>query len=428
MSQENQDLKKKISSVLEKSNKAESEVLSLKAVLADQEAEKEAAFSQCQQSSDRLQSLKSEILHTQEEFKRLKEEMENGLQNLSTAEERCLLLEKANQNLHLELDCLKLASKEKHDELNEKHIELEKLSISIQEEQLKSMQAEMARLSLEKQLAQAQEKLRLLSLEKHGEASKIENIEATKVLLQKELETIREENRKLDDQNHSSTSVIIRLQDEIISLKNAQRRLEEEVSRHVEEKRVLQHELSHLKDNKGDLDRKHFSIKEQIQVVNFNVESLQSLAQEVRDGNVELKETIKNHEGVKSLHVENLMLLERTLEKNAHLEKSLSAATTEIEGLREKKAALEESCKHLNSKVNGHQSERAMFVARIEGISHTMENLSEKNVFLENLLSDNNTELEILRRKLKDSEESTHTFRNQNSVLRSEKRTLMREV
>ncbi|PAN21816.1 hypothetical protein PAHAL_3G490600 [Panicum hallii] len=428
LSQENQDLKKKISSVLEKSNKAESEVLSLKVALADQEAEKEAAFSQCQQSSDRFQSLKSEILHTQEEFKRLKEEMENGLQNLSTAEERCLLLEKANQNLHLELDNLKISSKEKHDELNEKHIELEKLSISIQEEQLKSMQAEMARLSLEKQLAQAQEKLRLLSFEKHGEASKIENIEATKVLLQKELETIREENRKLDDQNHSSTSVIIRLQDEIISLKNAQRRLEEEVSRHVEEKRVLQHELSHLKDNKGDLDRKHFSIKEQIQVVNFNVESLQSLAQEVRDGNVELKETIKNHEGVKSLYVENLMLLERTLEKNAHLERSLSAATTEIEGLREKKAALEESCKHLNSKVDGHQSERAMFVARIEGISHTMEKLSEKNVFLENLLSDNNTELEILRRKLKDSEESTHTFRNQNSVLRSEKRTLMREV
>ncbi|KAJ1266276.1 hypothetical protein BS78_08G138700 [Paspalum vaginatum] len=428
LSQENQDLKKKISSVLEKSNKAESEVLSLKEALAEQEAEKEAAFSQCQQSSDRLQSLKSEILHTQEEFKRLKEEMQNGQQNLSSAEERCLLLERANQNLHLELDNLKHASKEKHDELNEKHIELEKLSISIQEEQLKSMQAEISRLSLEKQLAQAQEKLRLLSLEKHGEESKVENIEAAKLLLQKELESIREENRKLDDQNHSSTSVIIRLQDEIISLKNAQRRLEEEVSRHVEEKKVLQHELSHLKDNKGDLERRHFSIKEQIQVVNFNVESLQSLAQEVRDGNVELKETIKNHEGVRTLYVENLMLLERTLEKNAHLERSLSAATTEIEGLREKKAALEESCKHLNSKVNGHQSERSMFVARIEGISHSMEKLSEKNVFLENLLSDNSTELEILRRKLQDSEESTHTFRNQNSVLRSEKRTLMCEV
>ncbi|KAL6623461.1 hypothetical protein ACP70R_033340 [Stipagrostis hirtigluma subsp. patula] len=428
LSQENQDLKKKISSVLEKSDKAESEVLHLKEALAQQEAEKEAAFTQCQQSTDRLQNLKSEILHTQEEFKRLKEEMQNGLQNLSTAEERCLLLERTNQNLHLELDKLKHASKEKHDELNEKHVELEKLSISIQEEQLKSMQAEMARLSLEKQLAQAQEKLRLLSLEKHSEPNKIEDIEATKVLLQKELEKIREENKKLDDQNHTSSSVIIRLQDEIITLKNAQLRLEEELSRHVEEKKVLQYELSHLKDDRGDMDRKHFSIKEQIQVVNFNVESLQSLAQEVRDGNVELKETIKSYEGVKTLYVENLMQLERTLEKNAHLERSLSAATSEIEGLREKKAMLEESCKHLNSKISGHQSERAMFIARIEGISHTMEKLSEKNVFLENLLSDNNAELEILRRKLKDLEESTQALRNQNSVLRSEKRTLVREV
>jgi hypothetical protein len=69
-----------------------------------------------------------------------------------------------------------------------------------------------------------------------------------------------------------------------------------------------------------------------------------------------------------------------------------------------------------------------MFIARIEGISHTMEKLSEKNVFLENLLSENNTELEILRRKLNDSEESTHALLNQNSVLRSEKRTLVREV
>ncbi|CAM0949034.1 unnamed protein product [Alopecurus aequalis] len=428
LSQENQDLKRKISSVLERSESAESEVLCLKKTLAQQESEREAAVSQCQQSTDRLQNLKSEIFHTQEEFKKLKEEMQNGLQNLSTAEEQCLQLERANQDLHLELDKLNYASKEKHDEVNEKHIELEKLSISIQEEQLKSMQAEMARMSLEKQLAQVQEKLRLLSLEKHGETSKFKDIEESKLMLQKELEKIREENRKLDDQNHSSTSVIVRLQDEIISLKNAQRRLEEEVSRHVEEKKVLQHELSHIKNDRGDVERKHFSIKEQIQVVNFNVESLQALAQEMRDGNVELKETIKNHDGVKALYVENLMQLERTLEKNAHLERSLSAVTTEVAGLRENKLALEESCKHLSSKVSGHQSERSMFIARIEGISHTMEKLSEKNVFLESLLSENSAEVESHRRKLKDLEESAQALRNQNSLLRSDKRTLVHEV
>ena len=93
--------------MLEKSESAESEVLCLKKALAQQESEREAAVSQCHQSSDRLQNLKSEISHTQEEFKRLKEEMQNGLQNLSTAEEQCLQLERANQGLHLELDKLK---------------------------------------------------------------------------------------------------------------------------------------------------------------------------------------------------------------------------------------------------------------------------------------------------------------------------------
>ncbi|KAL5206046.1 hypothetical protein ABZP36_034255 [Zizania latifolia] len=428
LSQENQELKKKISSVLEKSERAESEVLCLKEALAQQEAEKEAAFSQCQQSSDRLQILKSEILHTQEEFKRLKEEMQNGLQNLSSAEERCLLLERTNQNLHLELDKLKHDSKEKHGELNEKHVELEKLSISIQEGQLKSMQAEMTQLSLEKQLVQAKEKLRILTLEKNCESSKRNDIEESKVRLQNELERIREENHKLDEQNNSSTSAMIHLQDEVFSLKNVQKRLKEEVSQHVEEKKVLQYELSQLKDDKGDSERKHFSIKEQIQVVNFNVESLQAVAQEVRDGNVELKEIIKHHEGVKALYVDNLMQLERTLERNAHLERSLSAVTTEVEGLRENKVQLEESCKHLRSKINGFQSERSMFISRIEGISLTMENISEKNVLLETLLSENNTELEILRRKLKDSEESMQALHNQNSILRSEKRALVHEV
>jgi chromosome segregation ATPase len=196
----------------------------------------------------------------------------------------------------------------------------------------------------------------------------------------------------------------------------------------VEEKKVLQHELSNIKNDRGDVERKHFSIKEQIEVVNFNVESLQALAQEMRDGNVELKETIKNHDGVKALYVENLMQLERTLEKNAHLERSLSAATTEVAGLRENKLALEESCKHLSSRVSGHQSERAMFIARVEGISHTMEKLSEKNVFLESLLSENNSEVESHRRKLKDMEESAQALRNQNSLLRSDKRTLVHEV
>ncbi|TVU46031.1 hypothetical protein EJB05_05548 [Eragrostis curvula] len=428
LSQENQDLKNRISSILEKSNKAECEILRLKESLAQQEAEKEDAVSLCQQSTARLQNLKSEILHTQEKFNRLKEEMQSGQQSFDKGDELFLLLERDNQDLRLELDNMKLLLKQKQDELNEKQAELEKLNISTEEEHLKCMQAEMAQLSLERQLLLVQDKLRHLALEKQSEISKIKDIEASKAALQKELGKILEENQKLNDQGHSSSAVIIHLQNEIISMKNVQQRLEEEVYRHVEEKKALQHELANLKEDKSDLERKHISIKEQIQTVNSNVESLQSLAQELRDGNVEMKDIIKNHESIELLHIDSLRRLERISETNAHLEKSLSAATTEIEGLRANKVSLEESCMDLKSKIHTHQSERAVLVAQIEAISQTMEVLLEKNVFLENSLSDANAELESLRRKLKELKESSEALHNQNSILQSEKRTLVCQV
>lgn len=106
----------------------------------------------------------------------------------------------------------------------------------------------------------------------------------------------------------------------------------------------------------------------------------------------------------------------------------MAASTTELEGLREKKAALEESCKELNSKICSHLSERAALVAQLEAISQTMEVLLEKNAVLENSLSDANAELEDLRRKLKELEKSSEAVNSQNSVLQSEKTTLVFQV
>uniref|UniRef100_A0A0D9VWN3 NAB domain-containing protein n=1 Tax=Leersia perrieri TaxID=77586 RepID=A0A0D9VWN3_9ORYZ len=426
--EENQDLKSRISSMLEQTNKAESEVVCLQEALAQQKEEKEAAVLQCQQSTARLQNLKSEILRTQEKFNRLKEDMQSGLQPLTTADERSILLEKANQEMHLELNKMKHILKHKHEELNEKQTELEKLNISTEEEHLKCMQAEMAQLSLEKQLIFTQDKLRLLALEKQIEVSKAKDIETEKVIFEKELEKIQKENTSLNDQIHSSSSVIIRLQDEIITMKNAQRRLEEDVCRHIDEKKTLQNELYHIKEDRSDFEKKHLSIKEQIQAVDLNVESLQALVHELKDGNAELKGIIGNHESTELLHIENLRRMERMSEKNAYLEKSLSVATTELEVLREKKAELEESCYHLSSKISSHQSERAVIVAQIEAISQTMAELFEKNVFLENSLSDANAELESLRVKLKELEESSEALHSQNTALQNEKSSLSCQV
>ncbi|KAG8097635.1 hypothetical protein GUJ93_ZPchr0013g34613 [Zizania palustris] len=395
LSQENQDLKSRISSMLEQTNQAKSEIVCLKEALAKQEADKEAAVLQCQQSTAILQNLKCEILRTQEKFNRLKEDMQTGLQPSTTAHEQSILLERENQEMRLELNKVKHLLKQQHEELNEKQAELEKLNIYTEEEHLKCMQAEMAQLSLEKQLVLAQDKLRLLALEKQIEVTKAKDIETKKVMLEKELEKIIEENTRLNDQSHSSSAVIIRLQDEIILMKNAQRRFEEDISRHVDEKKTLHNELCHLKDDRSDLEKKHFSITEQIQNVDLNVELLQALVQELKDGNVELKGIIRNHESNEVLHIENLRQLERMSEKNAYLEESLLAATTELEVLREKK---------------------------------TMSELLEKNAFMENSLSDTSAELESLRGKLKEMGEFSEASHSQNSVLQFEKSTLACQI
>ncbi|XP_020092803.1 protein NETWORKED 1A-like [Ananas comosus] len=428
LSEENQNLKNRIKSQSERTDEAESQVFNLKETLSKLESEKEAALLQWQQSSSRLSNLKAEISHTEKEFAKLKEEMQHGLKNLKSSEHRCLVLERANESLQLELDKLKQRAKEQQEELNEKQAELEKLSISIQEEKLKSMQADMARLSMEKLLQDSQEKMRLWALEIQGEAGKLKDMEMNKVRLERELEKIREEYSRLNEQNKSSTLRIIDLQDEIIFLKDVKGKLEDEVSVHVEEKKVLQKQLSRLKEDKNNSEWRHCSLMEQVSAVTSNVESLQALAKELRDGNVELKDIINNHEGVSALHVENLKQLQKMSEKNAALEISLSDANIELERLRKKKKKLEDSCEYLNSKVSTHQSERAVLVSQIDFISQNMEKLSVKNIYLENSLSDANIELESLRGKLKELEESCQSLCDQNSMLLGEKRNLVSEV
>ncbi|KAI4962507.1 hypothetical protein ZWY2020_031041 [Hordeum vulgare] len=358
-----------ITSMLEQSNCAESGSLSQGGSCATRGGE-ETAVLQYQQSSARLQNLRSEILHTKT-VQQTEEEMQTGLLPSSAADSR-----------------LKHLLKQKHDELNEKQDELEKLNISTEEEHLKCMQAEMVSLSLEKKLLIAHDKLSHLALEKQRERKsreeiKVKDIETSKINLQKELDGIVEENKKLTSQYHSSSAVIIRLQDEIISMKNAQRKLEEEISKHTDEKKTLQYGLSNLKEDRSELERKHFSIKEQIQSVNVNL----------RDGNVELKDIIKNHERTEELHAENLRQLEGCL-RRMHIWR--------------KEAALEESCKELNSKICIHLSERAAL-----------------NVVLENSLSDASAELRGLEEEVEELEKSSESVNSQYSALQSEKTTLV---
>ncbi|KAF3325215.1 CAP-Gly domain-containing linker protein 1-like protein [Carex littledalei] len=415
-----------------------------------------------EESHERIKALSEENERLSGEMERMKEEQRALSLSLKTGEGRYNSLEGRNRSLSLELEEMKkrkpeverlrvhlqevklqkvqvemekieleremertkeeyttvslnLEAKEK--ELNEKIGELERLQVQLQDMHSQKLQEQTINLSYEKQLAEKMGELERLQVQLQENAlaetalaeahERLNRLYLQKEKLEMEMERIREENKSLDEQNHQANSRIIRLQDEIISLNEFKRRLEGEISLHLEEKRRAQEELSRIKHDKSEQDSRHISLTDQIQIVSSNVESLQGLVEELKDGNFELKEIIKNHEDVRTLQSENLRQLERVSEKNSLLEKSLSIANAELEGLRRKKEELEMSSENLHSNI---------------------EKLVMRKNLLENSLCDANAEIEGLRRKLKELNASYQFLMGENEKLAADKGSLVSEV
>ena len=413
---------------IERADKAEAEVGYLKGTIPKLESEKEDVSLQYQLALEKISSLEADISRVQGDFKKLNDEMLAGTSKSRSLEDRCHQLEIENQSLQLELSVLKEMAKKQQDELHMAQGEVEKLNISINEERERSMQAEMACLSLEKLHSQSQEEVRGLSLEIQNWVEKLMNVELSKVGLEEEIQQLKGEIDSLNEQICSSALKIKSLQDEINLLEELKRKLQDEVGVHVDEKKSLQQEFLSIKADKKALEQRHHELTEQIGAVNLNVESLQGMVKELRDGNVELKELCEKHEDERVIYLKSLKFMEKITEQNVALENSLSNANVELEELREKVKTLEESCEALRRKTSLHISEKAVIVSQIEAIARNMEKLSEKNTLLENSLSDVNVELEGLRSKLNVLEDTRQSLCGQNSSLLAEKSALITQV
>ncbi|KAG1368678.1 protein NETWORKED 1A-like [Cocos nucifera] len=100
---ESQELESQIISESVHASRAKTEVQSVKDIPSEVISEKEAAILQCQQSVERMASLEMEISGFQEYIGKLSNEVLMGAEDLNVAQEKCLLLEQANQSLELEL-------------------------------------------------------------------------------------------------------------------------------------------------------------------------------------------------------------------------------------------------------------------------------------------------------------------------------------
>ncbi|CAD5184876.1 unnamed protein product [Musa acuminata subsp. malaccensis] len=418
---ENQDLKKQVTSESARAEKNENNVQLLKEMCFKVKSEKEDTLTRYEESLAKVSHLEDETSCTKADLKKLNDEMLTAASCLNIAEERNLVLETANLSLQLEHDILNQKIIAQQEELNKKGQELEILYISLQDEQQRNVNAEMTCQSIEKRHTRSEEEMRHLKLENKSGAEKLKNVE-------EELQMIREENDRLNEQKLSSALKIMDLQDEIISLIDMKRKLEDEADLHIEEKEALQVELCRLKKDRNDLEQKYNTLIEEIQAVNLCVESLQSLIKDLRKRNLDLKEAIKKTEDERTLYLDKLNHMQTMTKENAVLEASLLDANGELERLRIKKTELEESSDHLRHMFSVHQAEKAALISHMEIAAQNMEKLLKKNTFLENTLSDMNVELEVLRENLKNVEVSCKSLHYEKSCLLSEKTTLISQL
>ncbi|XP_057800951.1 protein NETWORKED 1D [Salvia miltiorrhiza] len=404
----------------ERAEKAESEVESLRQAISNLTEEKESAALQYQQCLETISSLEQKLTLANEEAKRLNGEIENGVSKLKGAEEQCLMLERSNQSLHSELESLMLKMGTQSQELTEKQKELGRLWAAVQEERLRFVDAETAFQTLQHLHAQTQEELRAMASELQNRAQLLKVAESQNQSLQDEVLKVKQENKHLDELNSSSALSIQDMRNEISSLTASTEKLEEEVELRLDQRNALQQEIYCLKEELNDLNKKHLSILDQVHEVGLNPEFLGSSVKELQNENSNLKEACQRESTDKAALLLKLEILEQLLEKNSLLETSLSDLNAELDAVRGKIEELEQSCQSLMQEKSTLLDEKASLTTQLQETNKNLEKLSENNTVLQISLSDAHHQVEALKAKSKILEDSCQLLVNEKADLISE--------
>ncbi|CAH8336685.1 unnamed protein product [Eruca vesicaria subsp. sativa] len=412
----------------QRAENADGEVESLKQKVSKLTEENEAYELQYQQCLETIADLKLKLFHAQEETQRLSREIEDGVAKLKVAEEKCVVLERSNENLHSELDGLLEKLGNQSHELTEKHEEMGKLWTTVQEEHLRFMEAETAFQTLEQLHSQSQEELSTLALELQNRSQILKEMETRNISLQEEVQEAKNENKSLSELNLSSAASIKILQEEVSRLWENIQALEAEVELRVDQRNALQHEIYCLKEELSHIGKKHQSMVDQVELVGLHPEGFGSSVKELLEENSKLKE-IKERESIeKAALLEKLELMEKLVKKNLVLENSISDLNDELDTIRGKLKKVEESCMSLEEEKSGLHSEKDMLISRLQSATENSKKLSEENRLLENSLFDANAELEELKSNLKRLEDSCHLLKDDKSSLVNERESLLSQM
>uniref|UniRef100_A0A0E0K925 NAB domain-containing protein n=1 Tax=Oryza punctata TaxID=4537 RepID=A0A0E0K925_ORYPU len=313
-------------------------------------------------------------------------------------------------------------------ELKQKREEVDSLQASLKDEAQKRIEGEVALLAMENMHTQSQEEVRRLvsKIETlHGKLNEMENSNGDlKNMICKHSEEIR----MLGEQNLSAELTIRGLHDQLEMFKEMNIDLQNEMGINVGEKEVLQQDLVRQKEDKDILEKQLYCLEHEMKAVNINASTQQHLIEELENKNIELEEVCIAYDVEKTLLLEKLQTMEELSEEHSILKRSFSNAIVETEDLKEIVKELEASKRSLKYDASLHAAEKDALALELETLGKRCSDILEEKSILETSFSNVNYDLQELRVKYKDSEESSRSCLADNTALIAEKHKLLSQL
>ncbi|KAJ1687346.1 hypothetical protein LUZ63_018736 [Rhynchospora breviuscula] len=189
-----------------------------------------------------------------------------------------------------------------------------------------------------------------------------------------------------------------------------------------DQKSTLDAEIEGLKEKLKESEDCCWSVIEQKSVLIAERDELSSQV-------ASIKLDMKNLEDAHSILEENHSSLSKERDRMQNHSQELELLLkAKIEELDSAVKSHEMHAFDLKSQISEHISEKTDLVSGIQALNHKIEAISTKNCELESSLSVVNAEMEDMKKKLKEGEESCQSLIDQKSVLISEKNSLLLQV
>ncbi|CAJ1925986.1 unnamed protein product [Sphenostylis stenocarpa] len=413
----------------EQLGRAEAEIKALRKNLAELNEEKESLSVRYHQCLEKIFKMENEILRARENSEKLSRDIEEGAEKLKTAEDHCDMLERSNQSLRLEAENLLQKIAMKDQALLEKHGEIERLQTLMKEEHSHFLEIESTLQTLQKVHSKSQQEQGTLVMELKRGLQLLKDLELSKPGFKDEMQESVEENMILNELTFSSTRSLFRRQQmEISKLKEIKEKLEREFVVNAEENNALQQEAHQIKNDIQHLNNRYHAMLEQLQTLGLDPKCFAACVKHLQNENSNLKEVCKAERNEKEALREKSKDMDELLIENAFMEFSLSSLNDELDGLKATVKNFKESCHVLQEEKSTVVDEKAALLSQLQIVTESMQKLLEKNATLEKSLSDSKIELEGLKTKSSDLEEFCKLLNDEKCNLLNERSILVSQL